>query len=188
MSISIGPGGYRPASPDTVLSRRFGDCKDKALLLTTILRELGIEAQPALVNSRRGRVLTSALPTPYMFDHAIVRARTGGEVAILFFMRRSSVPKLVYRHVLGTLRVCLGRFGFLDGVTTQPPREYDRTGHRRGGSGRCLYRVHAPVQARGGDLRCSLGREVQDRATRERHVTNGVSEKNFRWPMPCAIG
>ncbi|MFX4929726.1 transglutaminase-like domain-containing protein, partial [Acinetobacter baumannii] len=45
VSISIGPGAVRPADPATVLERRFGDCKDKTLLLVTILRALGIDAE-----------------------------------------------------------------------------------------------------------------------------------------------
>ena len=80
VSISIGPGAFRPASPEEVLERRFGDCKDKSLLLASILRQIGIEAQPALVNTRRGRVLDSTLPTPYAFDHAIVRMKLGNDV------------------------------------------------------------------------------------------------------------
>jgi len=50
-----------------------------ALLLATILRDLGIEADPVLVNTRRGRLLDSSLPTPYAFDHAIVRMRLANE-------------------------------------------------------------------------------------------------------------
>jgi hypothetical protein len=80
VSISIGRGAYQPASPSTVLSRRFGDCKDKSLLLATLLRELGIEAQPALVNTWFGRTLDESLPTPYLFDHAIVRMKIGSDV------------------------------------------------------------------------------------------------------------
>jgi transglutaminase-like putative cysteine protease len=80
VSISIGPGAFRPASPTEVLERRFGDCKDKSLLLASILRQIGIEAQPALVNTRRGRVLDSTLPTPYAFDHAIVRMKLDNDV------------------------------------------------------------------------------------------------------------
>jgi hypothetical protein len=80
VSIAIGPAAYRPADPGTVLARRFGDCKDKSLLLATLLRQLGVEAQPALVHSRRGKMLTGALPTPYAFDHAIVRAQIGNKV------------------------------------------------------------------------------------------------------------
>jgi transglutaminase-like putative cysteine protease len=80
VSISIGPGAFRPTNPNTVLSRRFGDCKDKSLLLVTILRQLSIDADPVLVNSRIGRVLDGALPTPYSFDHAIVRVKIGQQL------------------------------------------------------------------------------------------------------------
>jgi transglutaminase-like putative cysteine protease len=79
-SISIGRGTYMPTKPEEVLQRNFGDCKDKALLLAMILRELGVEAVPALVNSQRGKTLTDSLPSPYAFDHAIVRFPFGGEV------------------------------------------------------------------------------------------------------------
>jgi transglutaminase-like putative cysteine protease len=79
VSISIGRGAFRPTNPNTVLSRRFGDCKDKSLLLVTILRHLGIDADPVLVNSRMGRVLNDALPTPYSFDHAIARVKIGDQ-------------------------------------------------------------------------------------------------------------
>ena len=47
-------------NPAAVLARRFGDCKDKVLLLVTILRALGVEAYPALVNSRWARALPVA--------------------------------------------------------------------------------------------------------------------------------
>jgi len=78
-SIAIGRGSHEPADPDVVLERRFGDCKDKSLLLATILVGLGIDARPALVHSWRGRTLADALPTPYAFDHVIVRAEIDGE-------------------------------------------------------------------------------------------------------------
>lgn len=79
-SISIGPGAYRPTDPEQVLQRRFGDCKDKAFLLATILRDLGLQADVALVHADHGRLLNVALPTPYAFDHAIVRAEIGQHV------------------------------------------------------------------------------------------------------------
>ncbi len=76
-SISLGRGGFIPTDPETVLRRRFGDCKDKSLLLATLLNRLGIDAQPVLVNTRRGTQLPQSLPTPYAFDHAIVRVHLG---------------------------------------------------------------------------------------------------------------
>ncbi len=78
LGIEIGPHSHAPFSPATVLSRRFGDCKDKALLLATLLRALGMQAEPVLVNTEARRTLDDRLPSPFAFDHAIVRAVVGG--------------------------------------------------------------------------------------------------------------
>ncbi|MGC3942978.1 MAG: DUF3857 domain-containing protein [Chryseolinea sp.] len=73
LSFAGGIQGYRPHDPSVVLKQRFGDCKDKSLLLTTILRQLGITANPALVNSTAGKSLNESLPSPYGFDHCITQ-------------------------------------------------------------------------------------------------------------------
>jgi Domain of Unknown Function with PDB structure (DUF3857)/Transglutaminase-like superfamily len=75
LGIEMGPYSHQPTVPSKVLERRFGDCKDKALLLTTILRELGIDAAPALVNSESGKEIDKRQPSPYAFDHVIVEVR-----------------------------------------------------------------------------------------------------------------
>ena len=74
LSFSGGIQGYRPHNPSVVLKQRFGDCKDKSLLLTTLLRQLGVTANPALVNSTAGKTLNESLPSPYMFDHCITQS------------------------------------------------------------------------------------------------------------------
>ncbi|MHA7777432.1 DUF3857 domain-containing transglutaminase family protein [Roseibium sp. M-1] len=79
VGIEIGAGGYVPRQPAIVVERGYGDCKDKALLLTAILRDLGIGADVALVNSNAGYGLPDRLPSPFRFDHAIVRAEIGDE-------------------------------------------------------------------------------------------------------------
>jgi transglutaminase-like putative cysteine protease len=73
--IELGPSSYVPSNPETVFRRRFGDCKDKSLLLVTMLRAMGIEADPALASLDSGRVLPGWQPSPLAFDHCIVRAR-----------------------------------------------------------------------------------------------------------------
>ncbi|WP_375771503.1 DUF3857 domain-containing protein [Archangium gephyra] len=78
LGIELGPNTHQPHAPGQVLSQRFGDCKDKALLLATLLRPLGIPAHVALVNSRRRGGVASELPSPYAFNHAIVRAQVAG--------------------------------------------------------------------------------------------------------------
>jgi hypothetical protein len=76
--LEIGAGAWRPTPPGEVLARRFGDCKDKVLLLVTLLRGLGIEAHPALVNTASGRGLEYRLPGPGTFDHVIAKMRWQG--------------------------------------------------------------------------------------------------------------
>lgn len=76
----IGEGSYVPRRPRLVLERGYGDCKDKALLLTVALRRLGIEAAPALVSTSSGFALKQELPSPLAFDHVIVRVVLDGKV------------------------------------------------------------------------------------------------------------
>jgi transglutaminase-like putative cysteine protease len=79
LGIEMGSYSHQPTQPSKVFERRFGDCKDKALLLATILNALGIEARPALVNTDARRTLDDWQPSPYAFDHCIVEAVLDGK-------------------------------------------------------------------------------------------------------------
>ena len=48
------------------------------MLLVSMLDHLGIEAHPALVNTRLRKGLLKLLPAPTLFDHAVVSARIDG--------------------------------------------------------------------------------------------------------------
>ncbi|MBI4990371.1 MAG: DUF3857 domain-containing protein [Rhodocyclales bacterium] len=78
-SVSLGESSHRPHPLPVVLERRYGDCKDKSYMLLTLLRRLGIEAEPVLValDSRKGP--SRFLPAPNIFNHVVVRARIGGQ-------------------------------------------------------------------------------------------------------------
>jgi transglutaminase-like putative cysteine protease len=78
LGIELGRNSHEPHPPAEVLEQRWGDCKDKALLLSALLRELGVEAWPALVNTRLRRRLDQRLPSPFSFDHVIVQVVRGG--------------------------------------------------------------------------------------------------------------
>ncbi|HTV43527.1 MAG TPA: DUF3857 domain-containing protein [Candidatus Sulfotelmatobacter sp.] len=78
--IEIGDSTVKPADPSTVFSRRFGDCKDKSLLFVTILRALGIEAFPVLVNATVGRDIANWQPSPGAFDHCIAQIQCDGQI------------------------------------------------------------------------------------------------------------
>lgn len=80
LGIEVGAHSHEPHAPELVLQRRYGDCKDKTLLLVSLLRLLGLKADAALVHtSQRGEV-SSALPSPAPFNHVLVRAEVGHRV------------------------------------------------------------------------------------------------------------
>ncbi|HYW71302.1 MAG TPA: DUF3857 domain-containing protein [Pyrinomonadaceae bacterium] len=77
LGIELGPYSHSPSPPAQTFSRRFGDCKDKSLLLTSILNFLQIDSAVALVNTSAVHTLDDQEPSPDAFDHAIVQAKIG---------------------------------------------------------------------------------------------------------------
>jgi transglutaminase-like putative cysteine protease len=75
LGVEIGQNSHAPNPPALVYARRFGDCKDKTLLLLTLLQHLGIDAHAALVNTALQRGLADVQPSPGAFDHVLVQAR-----------------------------------------------------------------------------------------------------------------
>ncbi|HEX7181288.1 MAG TPA: DUF3857 domain-containing protein [Thermoanaerobaculia bacterium] len=78
VAVEVGIGGYRPHSPQEVLARRWGDCKDKAFLLIDLLREAGIEAYPVLILSSEDDRVDRDFPSAGQFNHAIVAVPADG--------------------------------------------------------------------------------------------------------------
>lgn len=80
LGLILQDGGYTPVHADETWRRRFGECKAKSVLLVALLRELGIKAEPALVNAYGAEGLDRQLPRMGAFNHVIVRAEIGGKV------------------------------------------------------------------------------------------------------------
>ncbi|MEE2644529.1 MAG: DUF3857 domain-containing protein, partial [Myxococcota bacterium] len=73
VGVEFGAHSFFPATPDEVLTRRFGDCKDRALLLISLARALGVELRFVMVRSRpRGALIEGSPPFLGAFDHALV--------------------------------------------------------------------------------------------------------------------
>ncbi len=72
VGLEFGIHGYKPYRTDQVWSRRFGDCKDKATLLSALLAEAGIDGDVTLVRTRKQGRLAGALPSLALFDHAVL--------------------------------------------------------------------------------------------------------------------
>lgn len=82
-SLALGESSFRPAAPTTVLQRRYGDCKDKTLLLKALLDQLGIESHPVLLANGVHHQLDHMQPNPLAFDHAILQVRLKGKTYYL---------------------------------------------------------------------------------------------------------
>jgi Domain of Unknown Function with PDB structure (DUF3857)/Transglutaminase-like superfamily len=69
----LGQEGLVPRKPAEILRRKLGDCKDKAVLLTAMLRSSGIPAYVALLSASEGQAdVEGSLPGLGAFNHAIV--------------------------------------------------------------------------------------------------------------------
>lgn len=77
LGFEDGMGGYKPTNPRVVFERRFGDCKDKSVLLCALLTLMQIESLPVLVNTDIGKKLPELLPSQW-FDHVVLRIEIDG--------------------------------------------------------------------------------------------------------------
>lgn len=78
-ALDMGKNSHEPNLPETVVARRFGDCKDKAVLLSALLHEAGIRAEPVLVDTEGRESLAVRQPSAVAFDHVVVRAFLDGK-------------------------------------------------------------------------------------------------------------
>lgn len=70
VSIDIGIGGYQPHPAGDVFRFRYGDCKDKATLMSTMLHEAGINSHYVIIHTLRG-IARPEMPSS-IFNHAIL--------------------------------------------------------------------------------------------------------------------
>jgi hypothetical protein len=74
MGIESGIGSIKPFPPELVVNHRFGDCKDKSLLLVSLLKQIGLEkAWCVLVNTQLKNEINNMYPSNEVFNHCMVR-------------------------------------------------------------------------------------------------------------------
>ncbi len=124
LAISIGISSHRPFDPNLVLERRFGDCKDKTLLLKTLLSCIGIESTAVLVNGQFTRSTMDKIPSPSAFDHMIVVTTVDNQTLWLDPTIRDQSGSLLERY-LPDYSSCLVLNQFQDQLTLIPRREHN---------------------------------------------------------------
>ena len=93
VAIELGIGGMQPHSAPDVFSHRYGDCKDKATLVRSMLHEIGVESYHVLINDERGSV-TGDMPAHNGFNHAITAIKLPDGMADPSLIATMQHPKL----------------------------------------------------------------------------------------------
>jgi hypothetical protein len=71
---------HRPNPAPQVFANGYGDCKDKANLLRTMLHSVGVEAWVAAINTRELGHIFAERPSLGQFDHVIVAIRVSDKL------------------------------------------------------------------------------------------------------------
>ena len=93
VAIEIGIGGFQPHHATYILKNRFGDCKDKATLLSVMLKEIGVESYYVIINTERGSV-SATTPPNLGFNHAILAIALPAGMEDPILMARTTHPKV----------------------------------------------------------------------------------------------
>lgn len=98
ISIDIGVGygnGLKPRPSNTVLSRGYGDCKDKANLMRAMLRSLKIESYPIAIYSGDPNFVKKEWASPSVFNHCILAVKVSPETQAHTVLNHASLGRLL---------------------------------------------------------------------------------------------
>jgi Domain of Unknown Function with PDB structure (DUF3857)/Transglutaminase-like superfamily len=94
MNLTKG-GGYTPHSAEQVLTRNYGDCKDKAGLMRSLLKASGIEAYTVVIFSGNREYVRPQWPSPNQFNHAIVAIKVSAETNAATVLNHARLGRLL---------------------------------------------------------------------------------------------
>ena len=70
-AISVGIGGWKPHSAGEIFVHKYGDCKDKATVLGSMLAQIGVKSYYMPVHDERG-IFKQNTPPDVGFNHVII--------------------------------------------------------------------------------------------------------------------
>jgi transglutaminase-like putative cysteine protease len=70
VAVEYGQAGYEPHFAADIFKNKYGDCKDQAILLVTLLKEAGFIARPVLIATKEYYNLNVDFPS-LLFNHCI---------------------------------------------------------------------------------------------------------------------
>lgn len=89
-------GGFKPHPASEVFAKGYGDCKDKANLMRTMLHSVGVEAWPVAIYSGDRTYVRPEWPSPHQFNHAIVAIRVPDQVRARAVMENTPLGRILF--------------------------------------------------------------------------------------------
>jgi len=75
VAIELGIGGWQAHPAADIFTHKYGDCKDKVTLMSSMLGEVGIESYYVSINTRRGAVTPETPASMGLFNHEILAVK-----------------------------------------------------------------------------------------------------------------
>jgi hypothetical protein len=94
VAIELGIGGWQPHPAPEIFTHRYGDCKDKATLMSSMLHEIGVESFYISINTVRGGAAPDRPPMIGWFNHEILAVRLPADVKDKLLVAVIEHPKL----------------------------------------------------------------------------------------------
>lgn len=82
VAVEYGESGYEPHSAQEVFVNRYGDCKDQAILITAMMRAVGLKAYPVLIPTRAVYPMSEDFPS-INFNHVIAAVELDGSLVFV---------------------------------------------------------------------------------------------------------
>ncbi|HSY48667.1 MAG TPA: DUF3857 domain-containing protein [Thermoanaerobaculia bacterium] len=82
VAVEIGIGGYQPHHAGDILTNRYGDCKDKVTLMSTMLREAGVSSYYVLATTKR-RTVEPGFASVSGFNHVVIAVPFAADAPLL---------------------------------------------------------------------------------------------------------
>ncbi|MGD9015673.1 MAG: DUF3857 domain-containing protein, partial [Candidatus Omnitrophota bacterium] len=82
VAVEYGQAGHEPHKATDIFFNKYGDCKDQAILLITMLRQIGIESYPVLIGTDEYLNLEEDFPS-VNFNHCIAAVKLDTDLVFL---------------------------------------------------------------------------------------------------------
>lgn len=89
-------GGYTPKPAAEVLRSNYGDCKEKSVLMKSLLRAVGIESYMVSIYSGDRDFVQPDWPSPHQFNHAITAIRVPAGVELPAVAEHRTLGRLLF--------------------------------------------------------------------------------------------